>query len=241
MRRLPGETTDSKTALLINSFILVLLLIPSLSFSQVPINGFCYRNDYPVPKGYNAVISADLNSNGNTELIFYSPAIKQIGIYSGIKNDTVVFKELPIKSEISQLKPVKNIAGFDNLFSAVDRKQRKVSFFSIYTDSLSEKVGEISFDSYPENILTGDIDLNGNDEVLVFGSAFDGLSILYKADDGIGERKIAPGTTFSEAAFLDINDDGFPDIAAFDILENSLRFLLITLGEYFVIFGQFRT
>lgn len=223
MKHLSGEKTGSKAVLLKNSFILIFLILPTLSFSQVPINGFCYRNDFSIPQGYTGIFSADLNSNNSSELILYSPALKRIGIYSGIVNDSSIFKELQVKTEISQLRLVKNVAGFKNLFAAVERKQRKVSFFSIYVDSLSEKVSEISFDSYPEKIITGDVDLNGNDEILVYGSAFDGLSMIYRADGGIGERKISPGTSFSEAVFIDFNDDGYTDVVAFDILDYSLR------------------
>ena len=223
MKRLSGEKTGSKIGLLKNSFILFFLILSNLTFSQIPINGFCYRNDFLLPKDYVGIISADLNFNNNNEIILYSPSLKHIGIYSGTLNGSAVFNELPIKSEISQLKKIKNKEGYNNLFAAVERKQRKVSFFSIYLDSLSEKLTDISFDSYPENIINVDIDLNGNDEVLVCGSAFDGLSVLFRADGGIGERKIAAGTSFSEAVFIDINDDGFPDIAAFDIFDNSLR------------------
>lgn len=225
MRRSSGEKIGSKADLLKNSFILFFLLFQTLSFSQVPINGFCFRNDYTIPKGYNQIISADLNLNGRSELILYSPAQKHIGVLSGMPEDTV-FNELETKFEIFQLKHLKNKTSSNNLFAVVERKQRKISVVNIYVDSISGKLAEISFDSYPENIVTGDIDLNGIEEILVYGSGFDGLSLLYRAEDGIGERKIVTGTSFSEAVFIDLNDDGYPDVAAFDILDNSLRFFL---------------
>ncbi len=96
----------------------------------------------------------------------------------------------------------------------------------ISIDSLSDKIGEIEFDSYPENIFTEDIDSNGNEEILVSGSGFDGLSILFRSNGGIGERKIIVGTSFSEAIFMDLNDDGYHDVLAFNILENSLQFFI---------------
>ena len=89
---------------------------------------------------------------------------------------------------------------------------------------MRSEITNSSFDSYPENIFTGDIDLNGKEEILVSGSGFDGLSILSLTSDGIGERKIITGTSFSEAIFIDYNDDGYPDVIVFNILENSLQF-----------------
>ncbi len=90
MRHSPGEKTDLKADLLKNSFILFFLFFSSLSFSQIPINGFCSQKNYPLPKGYQGIISADLNSNGNDELIFYSATTKRIGIYSGIPGEECI-------------------------------------------------------------------------------------------------------------------------------------------------------
>lgn len=226
MKRLSGEKTGSKIGQLKNSFILFVLFFSSLSYSQIPINGFCFQKSYSLPKDYQGIISADLNFDGSDELIFYSAASKRIGIYAGIPGDSVELKEFQLKSEISQLKQLKDKNGAANLFAAVERKLRKVSLIYISTDSLSDKRSEISFDSYPENIYTGDIDLNGKEEILVSGSGFDGLSILFRANGGIGERKIIIGTSFSEAIFVDLNDDSYPDVLAFNILENSLQFFI---------------
>ena len=83
MKHLSGEKTDLKTDLLKNSFILFLLFTSSLSFSQIPINGFCSQINFSLPKGYDGVVSSDLNSDGNDELIFFSTTLKQLWVYSG--------------------------------------------------------------------------------------------------------------------------------------------------------------
>jgi len=223
MRHLSGEITGLKTGQLKNSFILFFLFFSSISFCQIPINGFCFQKKYSLPKDYQGIISADLNLDGNDELIFYSVSPNRLGIYTGIQSEQAEFKEFQLKSEISHLRKLKDKIGSTNLFAAVERKLRKVSLLYISIDSLSEKKGEIAFDSYPENIFTGDIDLDGTEEILVSGSGFDGLSILFRANGGVGERKIVTGTSFSESIFIDLNDDGYPDVLAFNILENSLQ------------------
>ena len=224
MRHSPEEKTDLKADLLKNSFILFFLFFSSLSFSQIPINGFCSQKNFTLPKGYEGIISTDLNSNGNDELIFYSASTKRIGIYSGIPSENDSLKEFQINLEISQLRRLKVESGSTNLFAAVDRKHRKILLIDSSVDTLEVRNNQIEFDSYPENIITGDIDLNGKEEILVYGSGFDGLSILSLANDGIGERKIITGSSFSEAIFIDYNDDGYPDLIVFNILENSLQF-----------------
>jgi hypothetical protein len=233
MKHLSGEKTGLKTGLLKNSFIIFLLSFHSLSFCQIPVNGFCSLENYSLPKDYQAVVSADLNLDGNDELIFYSGSSKRLGIYSGITGQQAELKEFRLKSEISRLKQLRDKKGSQNLFAAVERKTRKVSVLHISADSLSEAIAEIAFDSYPENIFTGDINLNGTDEILVSGSGFDGLSILSRENGGIGERKMITETSYSEAIFIDMNDDGYPDILAFDILENALQFFFNnTMGRF---------
>ncbi|HSW53556.1 MAG TPA: VCBS repeat-containing protein [Ignavibacteriaceae bacterium] len=226
MKHLSGEKTDSKIGQLKNSFIFFVLFFPSLSYSQIPINGFCFQKNYSLPKDYQGIISADLNSNGNDELIFYSTVLKRIGIYTGVPGDTVELKEFQLNSEFSQLKQLKDKTGNNNLFAAVERRLRKISLMYISLDSIDAGKSNIEFDSYPENIFTGDIDLNGTEEILVSGSGFDGLSILFRSNGGIGEKKITTGTSFSEAIFVDLNDDGYLDVLAFNILENSLQFFI---------------
>lgn len=226
MKHLSGEKTDLKIGHLKNSFILFLLFFSSLSLSQVPVNGFCLLKNYSVPKGYHRLISADLNSDAKDELIFYSTVSKRIGIYTGIPGDSTQLKEFQINSEITQLKQLKDKTGTKNLFAAVERKLRRVSLFYISPDSIDTRKSHIEFDSYPENIFLGDVDLNGMEEILVSGSGFDGLSILFRANGGIGERKIISATSFSEAILADMNDDGYPDVIAFNILENSLQFFV---------------
>ncbi|MCW8803732.1 MAG: VCBS repeat-containing protein [Ignavibacteriaceae bacterium] len=226
MKRLSGEKTGLKTGLLKNSFILLFLFYSSLSYCQIPVNGFCFQKKYVLPKDYERIISADLNSDGNDELVLYSPVSKCLGTYSGIPGEQAELKEYQLSSEITQLRRLKDKTGSSNLFAAVERRLRKISLIYISIDSLSEKEGEISFDSYPENIFTGDIDLNGIEEILVSGSGFDGLSILHRRGDAIGETKIISGTSFSEAILIDLNDDSYPDVVAFNVLENSLQFFM---------------
>ena len=226
MKRLSGEKTDSRIGQLKNNFILFILFFSSLSYSQIPINGFCFQKNFPLPEDYQVVISADLNSNGDEELILYSTVLKRIGVYTRFQGDSVALKEFQVNSEISQLKQLKYQTKSTNLFAAVERRLRKVTLMYISPDSLDANKSKIEFDSYPENIFTGDIDLDGTEEIIVSGSGFDGLSILFRSNGGIGEKKITTGTSFSEAIFVDLNDDGYPDVLAFNILENSLQFFI---------------
>ena len=224
MRHLSGERTGLKVGLLINSYILFFLFLSSLSFCQIPINGFCSLKSSTLPKEFQSIIACDINYDGNDEIILYSPISKKVGLISDIPNSELELKEFNISSEISQLRQLKDNQDGTKLFVAIERGLRKISLLSITYDSLKEKLGEITFDSYPEKIYTGDIDLNGTEEILVSGSGFDGLSVLFRSGRAFGEKKIITETSFSDAIFIDLNADGYLDVLAFNILENSLNF-----------------
>jgi len=233
MKRLSGGITDLKADLLKSNFILFFLIFSSISFSQIPINGFCSQKNFAIPKDYVGTLSADLNSDGSDELIFYSSSVKKLGIYSGIQMDSAVFTEYQINSEISQLKKLKGYSKGFELFAAIERKNRKISLIEISGSTEIIVKNQIEFDSYPENIATGDINSDGKEDILVSGSGFDGLSILTIGETGIGESKVITGVSYSEALLVDFSDDGFLDIVAFDILENSLQFFVNnTNGEF---------
>ena len=216
------DKTDLRAGRCKSSIVLFFLLFYDLSYSQIPIDGFCNLETYSVPLGYQSFITSDLDLDGNDEFILYSNALRQIGIFFPSTETDTNFIEFKTSAEISQLKQLKETES--NLFVAAERKIRRISYFYLSPDSVFESKGEITFDSFPENVYPGDIDLDGNDEVLVSGSGFDGLSLLYRAGNNIGERKVVSGTSFSEAILIDLNADGYLDILAFNIMESTLQF-----------------
>ena len=233
MRHSSGGKTGLKAGRINNSCVLIFLFFSSQIFSQIPINGFSSLDTLEIPKGFQNIISSDVNFDGNDELICYSSALKKIAVISGIHSKEKLLKEIKVNLEISQLLGIGEIKDSSKIYAVVERKLRKVSILSISPDTIKENLAEITFDSYPENISAADIDLNGTKEILVSGSGFDGLSILFKAGNNIGEKKVITGTSYSNAVFSDLNNDGFVDIVAFNILDNSLQlFFNNTNGDF---------
>jgi len=233
MKHLSGEKTGLKAGLLINSCIFIFLLFSSIINCQIPINGFCTLKSIQVPKGFQSLIPADINFDGDDELICYSSTLKRIGLLSNNSDHNFELKEFLLNSELSQLKPLGDKYQKAKYLIAIERKQRKISLHTLSPDMLNQNIAEITFDSYPEKIQTADIDLDGIEEILVSGSGFDGLSILSRSESNFGEKKIITETSFSDAIFIDLNDDMYPDVLAFNILENSLQYYLNnTNGEF---------
>ena len=58
--------------------------------------------------------------------------------------------------------------------------------------------------------------------MLISGSAFDGLSLLSESGEKLIEEKIEERTIYTDAIFVDLNNDNVPDIAGFNLITNSV-------------------
>ena len=134
------------------------------------------------------------------------------------------FKEHPVEYEFSQIKYLNDINSINNRFVCVSRKNRLIAVYEIGLNSSPVMKSKITFDSYPENIFLGDVNNDRVFEVLVSGIGFDGLSILMRREGRLAENKIISGESFNQAVLADLSNDGYADVTAFNILNNSTQF-----------------
>lgn len=198
--------------------ILTALLLFSLeAFSQVPINGFCKFNRFDIDSGFTNLFALNYNDDSYTDLVFYNPAKKDIETLDG--NHSLSFsapRKYKIPSEISL---IRNIVDKNNKITGYaysSRKRMNVGLISFAKNGKPLLTNEIKLNSYPENISVADIDGNSEPEFLISGKSFDGLSILTSENRKLKETKILKNSVYSFSQFMDINRDGFPDIAAFN-------------------------
>ncbi len=86
-------------------------------------------------------------------------------------------------------------------------------------------VSQIKFNSYPENISIANNNLENYQEFLLSGNSFDGLSIVTLENNRLKEKQILEKQVFKNAQFIDLNSDGYEDIAALNSIENKLHLL----------------
>jgi hypothetical protein len=86
-------------------------------------------------------------------------------------------------------------------------------------------VSQIKFSSYPENISIANNNSENYQEFLLSGNSFDGLSIVTLENNKLTEKQILAKQVFKNAQFIDLNSDGYEDIAALNSIENKLHLL----------------
>ncbi len=194
-------------------------------FAQIPFNGFCKYDSYPFPAGYQSAFTLNFNNDFYTDIILHSPDGEKIfsmnGEVSGLlKEGTVSRLPFPITKLTALTDENNNVV--DYLF--LSRKARSFGIIKFDGNGRGNVTYKLNLDSYPGNSSVANIDDDNNKEVLISGPSFNGLSILKKSGNKYTETKLFEKKAFSFASFIDINNDGYPDIAAFDLIENTLLF-----------------
>ncbi len=114
------------------------------------------------------------------------------------------------------------------------RKSMKAGIISFGKNGRPSFGQEIRLKSYPDNISIADLEGNGKPSILLSGRSFEGLSILNTENRKLVENKVINNNNvFPFAQFMDINHDGLPDIAAFNLKLSELElFYNKGNGEY---------
>ncbi|MEO8399418.1 MAG: VCBS repeat-containing protein [Ignavibacteriaceae bacterium] len=219
-----GERTGLKIELNKTDILFIVLFLSQNIFSQIPLNGFCKYSSIPVDSGYNSFFTLNYNDDSYTDLFLYNSNNKKTVSLSGDNNnfDKENVHDLPI--EITKLQNFFDKNGKTKSYSFTSRKSRQIGLIKFDEKGRPEITSKLELNSYPENISVGDINNNGADEMLISGSNFEGLSVIFKKEDKLKEKKIIDKSIFSNAVLTDLSNDGYLDIAAFNVLTNSINF-----------------
>jgi hypothetical protein len=228
------ERTVLKTGKSKFKTLLLFVLFSEIISPQIPFKGFCKLNSFEVDSGFTKIFSFNYDLNEHSDLLIYNPTEKKSALFDGksglnfIQNNKFSF---PL--DISVIEPIILPNNMVDTYAFTSRKNR---IFGIYKFSSSGKptiVSQIKFGSYPENISVANINKGVTHEFLISGNSFDGLSILSLNNNKLKEKRILENRVFKNAQFIDINSDGYEDIAALNSIENKLHFLFNnSRGEY---------
>lgn len=202
----------------------MLIIFSCENFSQVPINGFCKYQAFKIDSGYHNLLPLNYNDDSYTDLFFYNPAGDSVISVDGSQNGKFgLYHKSKLQEALSDIHYLWNKDNKIYAYAFISRKQSSAGVLKFNNKGYPEIESRINFDTYPENLSTADINGDGIPELLVSGSTFDGMSIVYQEKE-LREKKLIEKTSYSEAVFTDLNNDGYPDIAALEIFTNKLQF-----------------
>ncbi len=193
--------------------------------AQIPINGFCKYSVFPVEGKFRQLFALNFNQDSYSDLLLTGGEKNSFVTIAGkgIDNFAKVFSSSfsPVITNF-----ISYVETSDKLpkYAFVSRKQKKAGWLNISTSGNISIANQISFSSFPDAITQADFNSDGKSELLISGVAFDGISILKKNRGKIEEKKMERGKAFSQSVTVDLNNDSYPDIAAFNINDNSLQF-----------------
>ena len=234
MKHLNGERRDSIPVKLF-CVLLLSLTFPLSVQSQININGFGRTDIYKSLPGYSNILQLNFNEDEYSDIMLFDPAQKRFVIHKGEKENKF---SKPIDKfffySISNIKFLQQRKNEQNLFLFISRSERKLGLTSFTKYGTLQLLNLRDLDSYPSNISVADVDLDGKNETLISGPAFNGLSIFTLNNLSLKEKKIITKRSFVNAEFIDLNFDSYPDIIAVDLLDNSLKFFINNREDSFV-------
>ena len=221
-KRLRGEKTGLSSELKSIRIVVYWLLFFDTAFSQIPINGFCQLNSFPVIPGYKKFVVADINYDSFNDYILYSSSKNSIQVIERVKDTTFSTYQIFSGNYISAMIPVYDSKTGSMQFFFLNREKRAAGIFYLTSKNRLDIIDKFTFDSYPENVTAADINQDGSMDYLISGAGFRGLSILRLKDNKLLETSITSNASYGEAVFADISNDGFQDIVAYNLFKNTL-------------------
>ncbi|MDP4173763.1 MAG: VCBS repeat-containing protein [Bacteroidota bacterium] len=216
---------------------LSLLIAGTYSRAQIPINGFCGFESFKTDQGFSNFIPCNFNGDSYTDLLVFGAGNNNLIVYKGL--DGAKFQAVrknKFRYEISQLALLsdsKNSTS-SSLYAFTSRKDRIVGIVKISVSGAVSLICEKKVNSYPDNLVLADIDKDGAKEILVSGGAFNGISSFSVRNGKLVEKVIQTKSVFPNLVIADLNGDGYADIAAYDLLDNSIKFFYNnSIGDFY--------
>lgn len=219
------EIIDLKTGLSKYLLLTLLFSLQEIIFPQIPFKGFGKINTYHFDADYNRVASINYDNDEYSDLLIFNPLIKKAKLYNGISGaEFKLDREINLPGEISELHPIINQNNMIEEYAFSSRKGRQFGLLKFSKNGNVELLKKIQFDYYPENVSVSYNYLTQENEFLLSGTSFNGVSVLSISNGRLFERKITDKSAFKIATFIDLNSDGSEDFIAIDAIENKLHF-----------------
>lgn len=192
------------------------------SFAQIPLNGFCRFNEFPSKANSSKIFAVDYNNDGRCDLLILSDKEKNFSIqtWTGEKFSNPIERYSPFFLYDIQLLSSPNRTG--KRYAYFSRKDRLIGIASFSKSGSISIQSKLKIQGFASGFDFNDINHDGKIEILIYGSGFQGLSIFNEYKNTFKELKLNLERVFAYAAFIDLDYDNYSDIAAIELLSNSI-------------------
>ncbi len=225
MRLYLEDNKGSKLVKILCNFLLFFFFSISISLSQVKVSGFYFSNSYKTFKDYSVVYQTDFNKDSVPDIILFNGNGNNVVIHEANKDGT--FAEAKTKFFFF---PITALSLFEKnktktpIYIFVSRKERLAGLASFTKYGTLKLLNIARFNTYPSKVIVADLNNDGKNEALIFGNTFAGITMLRENNFRIKDTSITSEGSYSDAAFIDLDYDGYYDFAATNMLHNSIDF-----------------
>lgn len=201
------------------------LLIYNYSHAQIPINGFCKLKSFKTDSRENAK-QYTLNFNGDsyTDLFVFDKKGGTTVLRGEPNGDFLYQRKMQLPYEIDKFQTLVNRNKQVTGHAFISRKSRRVGIASVATYGTFSINLQMQLASFPEKLAAADVNKNGTQELIVSGTSYDGISLITNLGNKLVESKVVRSGSFPEITFADLSNNGYHDIAAYNITNGNLQF-----------------
>jgi len=169
----------------------------------------------------------DFNNDSTNDFLLSGNQSKYFVVHKSLKNNKIS----PPKKKffffpISEIKKFNTRKIWGDFYIALSYSRQLAALVSFTNYGTLQLLNTHSFKSSPSHLCVADVDSSGKMQALIYGFNFNGLSIIKENNFILEEKKYLTDEPFACADFIDLNYDGYPDIIAYNTLENSFKFLI---------------
>lgn len=224
MKLLREEKPALKIDRIINLSIFFTLTFTSILSAQIPINGFCRFQEFITRPNHTKIFPIDFTNDGWRDLVILDQLDKKYTTQSWEKNKFTIPGGRITSTTFYDFQQMNVTDPRSKLYGYISRKDREAGIVLFNKTGTASIQSKVKFNSYPSNIDAGDVNNNGKSELLISGNNFQGLSLVVENKKKLIEVPIDDENLYSYSSFIDLDYDGYMDIAAVDLLKNSIIF-----------------
>lgn len=201
------------------------LLIYNYSHAQIPINGFCKLKSFKTDSRENArQYTLNFNGDSYTDLFIFDKKGGTTVLRGEPNGDFLYQRKMQLPYEIDRFQTLVNRNKQVTGHAFISRKTRRVGIANVGTYGTFSINMQMQLNSFPEKLAAADVNKNGTQELIVSGTSFDGISLITNLGNKLVESKVVKSGSFPEITFADLSNNGYQDIAAYNITNGNLQF-----------------